>query len=74
MPVKLALQILRRFLQAAQSIGRSRKLLRASSAFGNTGYRANMFHDANRGFRHFYALPQTGIVQISEIRTIPSPA
>jgi len=56
MPVKLALQILRRFLQAAQSTGRSRKLLLASSAFGNTGYRANMFHDANRAFRHLYSL------------------
>jgi|HubBroStandDraft_6_1064221.scaffolds.fasta_scaffold80941_3 hypothetical protein len=71
MPVKLVLQILRRFLQATQSVGRSRKLLLASSAFGNTGYRANMFHDANRAFRHFYSLPQTGLVLILEIRTNP---
>jgi len=59
MPVKLALQILRRFLHAAQSTRRSRKLLPASSAFGNTGCRANMFHDANRAFRHLHSLPQT---------------
>jgi hypothetical protein len=71
MPVKLALEILRRFLQAAKSTGRSRKLLPASSAFGNTGYRANMFHDANRAFRHFTVSRKTGLVLILEIRTYP---
>jgi hypothetical protein len=71
MSVKLALQILRRFLQVAQSAGRSRKLLLASSAFGNTGYRANVFHNANRAFRHLLGLPQTGFVLILEIRTYP---
>jgi hypothetical protein len=71
MPVKLVLQIFRRFLQAAQSTGRSCELLLASSAFGNTGYRSNMFHDANGAFRHIHGLPQIGLVLILEIRTNP---
>ena len=52
--IKLALQIVRSFLDACGS--RSVELLAAIGADGHAGYGADMFYDPNRAFSHAHSL------------------